>query len=186
MWWEEEIVAPHSTAVFGIVCKLHISSQFEYTTLLLHRGENMPREGGEMPIARSPLNMKLLLIITDFLLFSPDGQPTLLPPDHVQELNLRSTGMLNAIQRFFAYHMIETYGCDYSTSGLSFDTLHSKIKSFLELRTADGPRHDTYILYYSGHSHGTGEWALAGNCFVIFFSSSFGIDKHSKLLNSFL
>lgn len=77
--------------------------------------------------------------------------------------------MLNAIQRFFAYHMIETYGCDYSTSGLSFDTLHSKIKTFLELRTADGPRHDTYILYYSGHSHGTGEWALAGNCFVIFF-----------------
>ncbi|XP_057259697.1 transmembrane protein 168 isoform X2 [Pezoporus wallicus] len=92
----------------------------------------------------------------------PDGQPTLLPPEHVQELNLRSTGMLNAIQRFFAYHMIETYGCDYSTSGLTFDTLHSKIKSFLELRTSDGPRHDTYILYYSGHSHGTGEWALAG------------------------
>lgn len=76
--------------------------------------------------------------------------------------------MLNAIQRFFAYHMIETYGCDYSTSGLTFDTLHSKIKSFLELRTADGPRHDTYILYYSGHSHGTGEWALAGNWFGIF------------------
>lgn len=77
--------------------------------------------------------------------------------------------MLNAIQRFFAYHMIETYGCDYSTSGLTFDTLHSKIKSFLELRTADGPRHDTYILYYSGHSHGTGEWALAGNWFGVFF-----------------
>ncbi|RMC10119.1 hypothetical protein DUI87_12917 [Hirundo rustica rustica] len=101
-----------------------------------------------------------VVIPTNFC--SPDGQPTLLPPEHVQELNLRSTGMLNAIQRFFAYHMIETYGCDYSTSGLTFDTLHSKIKSFLELRTADGPRHDTYILYYSGHSHGTGEWALAG------------------------
>ncbi|XP_038608426.1 transmembrane protein 168 [Tachyglossus aculeatus] len=101
-----------------------------------------------------------IVIPTNFC--SPDGQPTLLPPDHVQELNLRSTGMLNAIQRFFAYHMIETYGCDYSTSGLSFDTLHSKLKSFLELRTLDGPRHDTYILYYSGHSHGTGEWALAG------------------------
>ncbi|MEJ1280907.1 transmembrane protein 168 [Cricetulus griseus] len=91
----------------------------------------------------------------------PDGQPTLLPPEHVQELNLRSTGMLNGIQRFFAYHMIETYGCDYSTSGLSFDTLHSKLKAFLELRTVDGPRHDTYVLYYSGHTHGSGEWALA-------------------------
>lgn len=93
--------------------------------------------------------------------------------------------MLNAIQRFFAYHMIETYGCDYSTSGLTFDTLHSKIKSFLELRTADGPRHDTYILYYSGHSHGTGEWALAGNWFGDFFINSFGIDKLSKSINSF-
>uniref|UniRef100_A0A8I3WJ58 Transmembrane protein 168 n=1 Tax=Callithrix jacchus TaxID=9483 RepID=A0A8I3WJ58_CALJA len=101
-----------------------------------------------------------IVIPTNFC--SPDGQPTLLPPEHVQELNLRSTGMLNAIQRFFAYHMIETYGCDYSTSGLSFDTLHSKLKAFLELRTVDGPRHDTYILYYSGHTHGTGEWALAG------------------------
>nr|XP_033814551.1 transmembrane protein 168 [Geotrypetes seraphini] len=93
---------------------------------------------------------------------SPDGQPTLLPPEHVQELNLRSTAMLNLIQRFFAYHMVDTYGCDYSTSGFTYDTLHSKLKSFLELRTADGPRHDTYILYYSGHSHSSGEWALAG------------------------
>ncbi|XP_075713206.1 transmembrane protein 168 [Rhinoderma darwinii] len=101
-----------------------------------------------------------VVIPTNFC--SPNGQPMLLPPEHVQELNLRSTGMLNAIQRFFASHMIETYGCDYSTSGLTFDNLHTKLKSFLELRTADGPRHDTYIIYYSGHSHSTGEWALAG------------------------
>ncbi|KAM8973455.1 transmembrane protein 168 [Pelodytes ibericus] len=101
-----------------------------------------------------------VVIPTNFC--SPNGQPMLLPPEHVQELNLRSTGMLNSIQRFFASHMIETYGCDYSTSGLNFETLHSKLKSFLELRTSDGPRHDTYIIYYSGHSHSTGEWALAG------------------------
>ncbi|XP_066579780.1 transmembrane protein 168 [Amia ocellicauda] len=93
---------------------------------------------------------------------SVDGQPTLLPPEHVQQLNLRSTGMLNAIQRFFSYHMIDTYGCDYSTSGLSLDALQSKLKAFLELRTQDGPRHDTYVLYYSGHSHSSGEWALTG------------------------
>ncbi|MEE6517188.1 hypothetical protein FKM82_027250 [Ascaphus truei] len=93
---------------------------------------------------------------------SPNGEPMLLPPEHVQELNSRSTGMLNSIQRFFASHMIENYGCDYSTSGLNLDILHTKLKSFLELRTSDGPRHDTYIIYYSGHSHSTGEWALAG------------------------
>lgn len=93
---------------------------------------------------------------------SPDGQPMLLPPDQVLELNRRSTGMLSSVQRFFAHHLIETFGCDYSTSGMTMEALQAKIKSFLELRTADGPRHDTYVIFYSGHSHRSGEWALAG------------------------
>ncbi|XP_023666290.1 transmembrane protein 168 [Paramormyrops kingsleyae] len=93
---------------------------------------------------------------------SLDGQPTLLPPDLVQELNLRSTGMLNNIQRFFSQHMIETYGCDYSAGGMVADALQTKLRSFMEQRTADGPRHDTYVIYYSGHSLRSGEWALAG------------------------
>ncbi|KAL0962696.1 hypothetical protein UPYG_G00344120 [Umbra pygmaea] len=93
---------------------------------------------------------------------SPDGQPVLLPPDQVQDLNLRSTGMLNSVQRLFSHHMIETFGCDYSTSGVTMEALQSKLKSFLELRTADGPRHDTYVVFYSGHTLPTGAWALAG------------------------
>lgn len=93
---------------------------------------------------------------------SPDGQPILLPPDQVQKLNLRSTGMLNSVQRFFAHHLIESFGCDYSTSGVTLEALQAKLKSFLELRTSDGPRHDTYIIYYSGHTHRSGEWALSG------------------------
>ncbi|KAM9854387.1 transmembrane protein 168 [Aulostomus maculatus] len=93
---------------------------------------------------------------------SPDGQPLLLPPGQVQELNRRSTGMLNNVQRFFAHHLIETFGCDYSTSGVTLEALQSKIRAFLELRTADGPRHDTYVIFYSGHTHRSGEWALAG------------------------
>ncbi|KAM9352263.1 transmembrane protein 168 [Symphorus nematophorus] len=93
---------------------------------------------------------------------SPDGQPMLLPPDQVQELNRRSTSMLSSVQRFFAHHLIETFGCDYSTSGVTLEALQAKIKSFLELRTTDGPRHDTYVIFYSGHSHRSGEWALAG------------------------
>ncbi|XP_036373935.1 transmembrane protein 168-like [Megalops cyprinoides] len=93
---------------------------------------------------------------------SADGQPSLLPPELVQELNLRATGMLNSIQRFFSHHMIEPYSCDYSTSGMSLDGLQAKLKGFLELRTADGPRHDTYLVYYSGHSHRSGDWALTG------------------------
>lgn len=70
--------------------------------------------------------------------------------------------MLNNVQRFFAHHLIETFGCDYSTSGVTLEALQSKMKSFLDLRTPDGPRHDTYVIFYSGHTRRTGEWALAG------------------------
>ncbi|MEQ2272431.1 hypothetical protein XENORESO_000151 [Xenotaenia resolanae] len=101
-----------------------------------------------------------VVIPTNFC--SPDGQPLLLPPDQVHELNKRSTSMLSSVQRFFAYHLIENFGCDYSTSGVTLEALQAKIKSFLELRTADGPRHDTYVIFYSGHTHRSGEWALAG------------------------
>ncbi|XP_028307534.1 transmembrane protein 168 [Gouania willdenowi] len=97
---------------------------------------------------------------------SPDGQPMLLPPDQVLELNRRSTSILNNIQQFFAHHLIESYGCDYSTSGVTLDALQAKIKPFLDLRTADGPRHDTYVIFYSGHTHRSGEWALAGGDFL--------------------
>ncbi|CDQ64482.1 unnamed protein product [Oncorhynchus mykiss] len=95
-------------------------------------------------------------------LHRPDGQPTLLPPVQVQELNVLSTGMLNSVQRLFSHHMIETFGCDYSTSGVTLEALQAKLKAFLELRTADGPRHDTYVVFYSGHTQRTGAWALAG------------------------
>ncbi|XP_015259496.1 PREDICTED: transmembrane protein 168 [Cyprinodon variegatus] len=101
-----------------------------------------------------------VVIPTNFC--SPEGQPLLLPPDQVSELNERSTGMLKSVQRFFAHHLIENFGCDYSTSGMSLDALQAKIRSFLELRTPDGPRHDTYVIFYSGHTHRSGEWAMAG------------------------
>lgn len=87
----------------------------------------------------------------------------MLPPEQVQLSNLRSTGMLNNVQRLFSHHMIETYGCDYSTSGVTLETVQSKLRNFLDLRTADGPRHDTYLIFYSGHTYkDTGAWALAG------------------------
>lgn len=95
--------------------------------------------------------------------FSADGQPALLPPEQAQQLNLRSTGMLNNVQRLFSHHMIQTFGCDYSASGVGLETLLTKLRNFLELRTADGPRHDTYLVFYSGHTRKeSGAWALAG------------------------
>lgn len=106
-------------------------------------------------------------IISLFLL-SASGQPTLLPPDHVQELNLRSTGMLNNMQRLFSHHMIQTFGCDYSTSGVTMEAVQNKLRNFMELRTADGPRHDTYLIFYSGHTQrASGAWVLAGECHIL-------------------
>ncbi|KAF3705036.1 Transmembrane protein 168-A [Channa argus] len=94
---------------------------------------------------------------------SADGQPTLLPPEQEQQLNLRSTGMLNSVQRLFSHHMIQSFGCDYSTSGVTLEAMQTKLRDFLERRTADGPRHDTYLIFYSGPTYkGTGAWALAG------------------------
>ncbi|XP_026875571.2 transmembrane protein 168-A [Electrophorus electricus] len=93
---------------------------------------------------------------------SVDGQPALLPHEQVLELNARSTAMLSAVQRLFSHHLVQTFGCDYSTSGLALEALQAKLRSFLELRTADGPRHDTYLIYYSGHTLPSGDWALAG------------------------
>ncbi|XP_076851281.1 transmembrane protein 168-A [Brachyhypopomus gauderio] len=93
---------------------------------------------------------------------SVDGQPTLLPHEQVLELNAHSTATLSAVQRLFSHHLVQTFGCDYSTGGLGLEALMSKLRSFLDLRTADGPRHDTYLLYYSGHTRPTGDWALTG------------------------
>lgn len=101
-----------------------------------------------------------------FPLFSADGQPSLLPPEQVQQLNMRSTGMLTNVQRLFSHHMVHTFGCDYSTGGVTLDALQAKLRNFLEICTAEGPRHDTYLIFYSGHTYkGTGAWALAGERF---------------------
>ena len=51
---------------------------------------------------------------------------------------------------------------------MTLEALQNKLKAFLDLRTADGPRHDTYLIFYSGHTLRTGAWAMAGQDTVIF------------------
>ena len=80
----------------------------------------------------------------------------------MEEYSSRSIGLLNTMQRFFVYHMIDIYSCDFSTSGLALNSLESKLKNFFVRRTPDGPRFDTYVMYYSGHVNPAGDWALAG------------------------
>ncbi|XP_789985.4 transmembrane protein 168 [Strongylocentrotus purpuratus] len=92
-----------------------------------------------------------------------DGSAVPLPMTAAEENSNRSMGLLNTIQRFFLHHMIDIYSCDFSTSGLTLDSLNTKLRAFLSRCTEDGPRFDTYLLYYSGHVHANGDWALADN-----------------------
>lgn len=151
-----------STVVLATLCWQPSSSPFVSTVLLVLPLESLFH--GLFHELGSSLGGTCvgyaLVVPTNYC--SPDGQPLLLPPDQVQELNQRSTAMLSSVQRLFAHHLIEAFGCDYSSSGVTLEALAAKIKTFLELRTADGPRHDTYLIYYSGHCHPSGEWALAG------------------------
>jgi len=58
--------------------------------------------------------------------------------------------------------MIDNYGSDFSSSGISEDYLKSKVAGFFTRKTSDGPRYDSYLLYYSGDCIDSGDWALTG------------------------
>ncbi|KAK3101000.1 hypothetical protein FSP39_000115 [Pinctada imbricata] len=88
---------------------------------------------------------------------------TILSNGAVQDIGSRATITLNKMNQFFTYHMIDNYGCDFSMSGLTTEYMESKIKAFFDRRTSEGPRFDTYILYFSGDVYNSGDWALADN-----------------------
>lgn len=92
---------------------------------------------------------------------------TLLSGASVQDIGTRATASLNRMNQFFSFHMIDSYGCDYSTSGISPDNLQTKVKAFFDRRTGDGPKFDTYILYFSGDTYDTGDWALTGTILLL-------------------
>ena len=83
------------------------------------------------------------------------------------EQGQRAASTLTQLQRFFAHHLLDMYGCDYSSSGLTSESIASKLRSFFQRQTGDGPRFGTYLVYYSGHVHENGDWALAGKWTVV-------------------
>ena len=89
-----------------------------------------------------------------------DGGVDVISPETLQSVGSQATRILNKVQEFFSYNLIENYGCDYSSSGLTLEALGSKVKAFLQRTTSDGPRYDTYVIYYSGPVHTNGDWAL--------------------------
>ncbi|KAL3852470.1 hypothetical protein ACJMK2_016103 [Sinanodonta woodiana] len=102
-------------------------------------------------------------LITPVLGKRTDNGLKLLSSNAVQEMGSRATATLNKMLHFFMVSMIENYGSDFSSSGLSLEYLESKTKQFFERKTADGPRYDTYLLYYCGDVYDSGDWALADN-----------------------
>ena len=90
----------------------------------------------------------------------------LVSQEAVQDMGIRATTTLNKVSHFFNFHMIDNYGCDYSTSGLAMDYLESKLKAFFDRRMSDGPKYDTYILYFSGDVYENGEWAMSGMVYI--------------------
>ena len=85
-----------------------------------------------------------------------------LPTSTVQEMSGHAMRTLSAIQQFFTYHLVDNFGCDYSSSGLTIESVQSKLRGFFQQSTADGPRYDTYLVYYSGQVYENGHWALTG------------------------
>ena len=69
-----------------------------------------------------------------------------------ENLNKRSMYLLNKLYKFISNHLIENFGCDYLTSSFSRVSIESKLKSFFSKSTLDGPKYNTYILYYCGPS----------------------------------
>jgi hypothetical protein len=70
--------------------------------------------------------------------------------NYQQEIGQRCTYLLNKIYEFLQFYLIENFGCDYSSTGLNRDSFESKLRAFFTKTTLDGPRYNTYFLYYCG------------------------------------
>ncbi|XP_033746705.1 transmembrane protein 168-like [Pecten maximus] len=95
----------------------------------------------------------------------PGAGVKLYAPSSVQDMGSYAMATLNKICQFFDFHMINNFGTDFSSSGMSQEFLQSKVKAFFGrcCMGENGPRYDTYLLYYSGDVYDTGDWALADN-----------------------
>jgi hypothetical protein len=79
-----------------------------------------------------------------------DSSMMFLPFNYQQALGQRCKYILNKIQSFLQFHLIENYGCDYASTGVNKESLETKIRSFFAKCATDGSYYNTYILYYCG------------------------------------
>ncbi|CAF1555505.1 unnamed protein product [Rotaria magnacalcarata] len=96
-------------------------------------------------------------------LFSGSRNVQILSQQDAYESSQRCTNILNGLERFMANNLIDIFGCDYSSSGVSMNFIDNKLKTFFARRTDDGRHYDTYIFYFSGPTCDNGDIILADN-----------------------
>ena len=74
----------------------------------------------------------------------------------------RCTNILNNLEGFMGNNLIDIFGCDYSSSGITMNFVDTKLKTFFARRTSDGRRYDTYFFYFSGPTCDNGDIILSG------------------------
>eukprot|EP00058_Branchiostoma_floridae_P006046 XP_002591534.1 hypothetical protein BRAFLDRAFT_60457 [Branchiostoma floridae] len=80
--------------------------------------------------------------------YSPEGDVLLLPSSTLTLLTIYSSLLLRSAVLLHA--------------ALRLMSVESKLKALFERHTPDGPRFDSYVVYYSGHMHPGGDLALSG------------------------
>ncbi|CAF1396134.1 unnamed protein product [Adineta ricciae] len=96
-------------------------------------------------------------------LFSGGRNVQILSQQEAFESSQRCTSTLNNLERFMSNNLIDIFGCDYSSSGISMNFIDTKLKTFFARRTQDGRRYDTYFLYFSGPTCDNGDIILSDN-----------------------
>ena len=92
-----------------------------------------------------------------------DGLVVALPEMEYHGTNRTAVELINLLSRFFSEHIVHSFGTELCTTGLTIQSLESKLESFFNQRVLPGLPYDTFVLYYSGPVHDNGDWALLEN-----------------------
>ncbi|CAF2363513.1 unnamed protein product [Rotaria sp. Silwood2] len=92
-----------------------------------------------------------------------DRNVQILSQQEAYDSSQRCTNILNGLERFMANNLIDIFGCDYSSSGITMSFIDTKLKTFFARRTNDGRHYDTYFFYFSGPTCDNGDIILSDN-----------------------
>lgn len=92
-----------------------------------------------------------------------DAMVPIIPEASFQVRNRTAVELIDLLSKFFSEHVVHNFGTELCTSGLTTQSLESKLQSFYGQRVLPGIAYDTYVLYFSGPVYDNGDWALLEN-----------------------